>query len=469
MEGLLVRESVPCDIVRRRCLLLSSMEIKLGRRLEVLWEIGSAPKKTSVWWGAIVCSVAMPSASSAPVSATIRYDALHGYEESDSKVSFITESLLEPVEEGKRHARHPWRWAVAHHLDEGSSAEGTLRGSGIETPRVQRGGDVSRVQDVDYLGSDPNRSHYSDLSGRVYALERQVQLLKTQLRSSEMETVSKCCRTLLFAKHRLGMELDKPIPGTSSSLSKYRDAHTVSQSVVSVQVDCTLEEFEDITKLTTTRAGKSIRVHPRMPISNSCRVPSSYSIILESYADLCKALGVACMEDIAGTIIKKKIDRRDNAPVSVRAIGGLRRQHRSSEGPMILAIGSSIDEDGEFGGPLHVLFRKSQVWDSVEGSFAEPLVARTMIPSEIDANFGADDTTSLSATVLDETEGSRSLLQLTWVRTSVLREALFEAGKSDTVLGSLSISVPVVIFRGLSLCAEVEEVCTERFIEASIQ
>ena len=105
--------------------------------------------------------------------------------------------------------------------------------------------------------------------------------------------------------------------------------------------------FEDISKLTTSQAKHGIRVHPRVPVSNSCLVPSSCSIIFESYVDLCKLLGVACMEDITSTLVKIKIDRRDNAPVSVRVIVGLRSEHSRSERLMVLAIGSSIEEAGK--------------------------------------------------------------------------------------------------------------------------
>ena len=54
------------------------------------------------------------------------------------------------------------------------------------------------------------------------------------------------------------------------------------------------------------------------------------------------------------------------------------------------------------------------------------------------------------------------------IRTSALSGNIFEAGKNDEVLGSLNIYVPFVMFRGLSLCAEVVYACNESFINASI-
>jgi hypothetical protein len=51
---------------------------------------------------------------------------------------------------------------------------------------------------------------------------------------------------------------------------------------------------------------------------------------------------------------------------------------------MILAVGHGCNPpESEFNHPLHVRFRKSQVWDPVEGSFAEPLTTTTMSASKI--------------------------------------------------------------------------------------
>jgi len=249
------------------------MEIQSGRRLEVLWEIGSAPRRNNVWWGSVVCTAEVPRLS-APVSATIRYDALHGFEEADSKVTFVSKDLLEQVEEGKKPARHPWRWATTD--DGGSLGEGTISGSVGGACSTEKGGAVTTIYDTGNVCSDPKGGSTSDLPRLVLRLERQVRILKTHSRPSEPSVGLMCGRTLFFARHKLGVELDKPFPGTISSLGKYRDAHTVSQSLLSVQVDCTLHEFEDISKLTTSQAKHGIRVHPRVPVSNSCHAWQRY-------------------------------------------------------------------------------------------------------------------------------------------------------------------------------------------------
>jgi cytoplasmic iron level regulating protein YaaA (DUF328/UPF0246 family) len=74
------------------------MELIPGRRLEVLWELGESTKKTKVWWGAIVTKTSRRALTTSPQSAMVRYDAMHGYEATDSKVIFINSTMLEESE-----------------------------------------------------------------------------------------------------------------------------------------------------------------------------------------------------------------------------------------------------------------------------------------------------------------------------------------------------------------------------------
>jgi hypothetical protein len=56
--------------------------------------------KTSVWWGAVVRNFVNPARLAAPRTATIWYDAMHGYEEAECNAVFISASVLEAVERG---------------------------------------------------------------------------------------------------------------------------------------------------------------------------------------------------------------------------------------------------------------------------------------------------------------------------------------------------------------------------------
>jgi hypothetical protein len=134
-----------------------------------------------------------------------------------------------------------------------------------------------------------------------------------------------CARTLLFARHKLGVELEKHLLGTSLSLNKYREAHKVSQNCMSVQTVCTLAELEDICNMKTSAALDGIRFHPRIPHYNSgCVVPTN-TINFQQYADLCKILGVICTEDVTDTLINIKKEKRNNAPILILPLGCLRK------------------------------------------------------------------------------------------------------------------------------------------------
>lgn len=444
-----------------------AMDIQRGRRLEILWHVKSAPGKRSVWWGASVRSVDRPSASSACRSATVRYDALHGFNEADYNVVFLTDSLLESVESGKKRVRHMWRWPGANEPKGGDSVEGALSHPAVESVHIGKDCVAAAGTENNVGRSESESPLFTTLFERVRLLESQVLKITTGMQSSTSQERENCGRTLSLAKHKLGMELEKSLPGTTSSLSKFNDAHAVSQSVVSLQVDCTLAEFGNICKLATSVAGTNVHMHPRIPISNSSRISSSYQIVFESYADLCKLLGVSCISDVAETLLKIKAKKRSE-PVSVRVIGGLKQREGISDASMILALGRSISFDASLEGPLHVLYRKSQVWDPVECAFAEPLTATTKTRSEISALFEPDDFASSSTSELNETEKSGARFELCWNRTSALSGSIFEARKNDEVLGSLNIFVPFVMFRGLSLCAEVVAACNESFLNASI-
>jgi hypothetical protein len=272
---------------------------------------------------------------------------------------------------------------------------------------------------------------------------------------------------LSFAKHKLGMELDRTLPGTTSSLSKFNDGHTVSQSVISLQVDCKLAEFENTCNLATILAGTKVQMHPRIPIPNVSLIASSYQTVFESHEDLCRVLGVSCISDLAETLVKIKAKKRSE-PVSVRVIGGLEQRECISNGSTILALGRSINFDENLKTPLHALYRKSQVWDPVESAFAEPLTATKKTRSESSALFEHDDFSYTSTAEQNEPEKSRTLFTLCWNQATALSGRNFESGKNDEVLGSLNIYVPFIIFRGLALFFEVVDACNESFINASI-
>jgi hypothetical protein len=140
-----------------------------------------------------------------------------------------------------------------------------------------------RENNVRHSESEPHL--FTNLFDRVRILESQVLKIKTDMQSSMSHEREKCGRMLAFAKHKLGVELDRSLPGTTSSLSEFNAAHTVSHSFISLQIDCTLADFEN-KKKPTTLAGTNVKMHTRTPIPDSSRITSWYQIVFESYADL---------------------------------------------------------------------------------------------------------------------------------------------------------------------------------------
>jgi hypothetical protein len=147
-----------------------------------------------------------------------------------------------------------------------------------------------------------------------------------------------------------------------------------------------------------------------------------------------QSTGVSCAADISETMLKIKLDKRENTPLTVRVLGGLKQGGKVCE-PMFLALGSSISAHADLESPLHVLFRKFQAWNAVEGSFTEQLVAGTALLFEIGAAENEDDDDLLA-----NAEGAQyetPVFEITWRSTSVVVETIFEAGKREAILGTL--------------------------------
>jgi hypothetical protein len=102
---------------------------------------------------------------------------------------------------------------------------------------------VQATDDEECGRSAGRHDDYSALSTRVHLLESQVQELKAEGRSSVLHETGICSRALLFAKHKLGMELNKPPPGTVS-VKRHRDAYSVTQIRLSVDVFASLTSLK---------------------------------------------------------------------------------------------------------------------------------------------------------------------------------------------------------------------------------
>jgi hypothetical protein len=75
---------------------------------------------------------------------------------------------------------------------------------------------------------------------------------------------------------------------------------------------------------------------------------------------------------------------------------------------------------------------------------------------------------SVSATDMLACDQPAVRFEITWTRTSLLSEIMFESHKYDTILDSLTIYIPFVLFRGPSFCAKVVKGCDDSFIKSKI-
>jgi hypothetical protein len=88
----------------------------------------------------------------------------------------------------------------------------------------------------------------------------------------------KSAGSLLFARHKRGVELEKPFPRARLSSKIDIDAHTVSQNSTLVQVESTLAELDDICKMATSAALDGKMFHPRITHTNSGHFLSANTI-----------------------------------------------------------------------------------------------------------------------------------------------------------------------------------------------
>jgi hypothetical protein len=100
----------------------SAMDLVIGQRPDVLWDLESGSKKHKAQWGAIVASGFEGSSASARIGAKIRYDTIHGHESTESTVRFISSSILEEIQGGASYVRHQWRWEGTAPPEQGNDA-----------------------------------------------------------------------------------------------------------------------------------------------------------------------------------------------------------------------------------------------------------------------------------------------------------------------------------------------------------
>jgi hypothetical protein len=217
-------------------------------------------------------------------------------------VRFISSSILEELGGVGRYVRHQWCW------------------DGIATP--ERGRD-----DACFAIIAPSSGHVVQgpaLFERMATLERELPDVKKSIdENSRGVDGGAYSRVLFFARHKLGLALSKPLIGSGPSMSKYLDAHSVVEEVKTVDVDCCMAEFEAIWATVASMTAEEVDVVPREPDAGSSRIDCVYSIRLQHFSDLCKALAVTCKKDVKDSLVKVKVGKREKTPICVRVLGGI--------------------------------------------------------------------------------------------------------------------------------------------------
>lgn len=429
----------------------------VGTRVEVLWDITKRRRKSSVWWGAAIISIESSGLKSR--SATVQYEARHGYEATVTTVCFRTERELVSIESKGKRVQHLWRC-----LDMGGACSIPVQPSAAGQPIAS---EHSRLESRQAGGE---QGQYESLVLRVGELERlfqeRVPINPGYSRSNETESE----RPLAFLRHKVGVELEKALGGSVGSVRKHAEAHEVVQQAFKVDADCTLAEFQAICQRSKDVESSAGQVHfsPSYPSRHSSRLRAKYEVFLPSYTLLCNILGVSRNEDIGATVKRARFERRSETLLLVRIIGALLKSSEQSEGgAMALAVASGLASCFNPERTVNVLYRSSCVWDPVEGYFTENLIAREMPYKELKvADNGQRECSSSDE---EHADGEEIDFKITWDRTSKHTDGVFEPYNEERVLGKVCVIIPFILFKGNVLCREVNTVCSDSFIKRAIR
>jgi len=446
--------------------------LRAGRGIEVLWEVTEDNMKQNVWWSATMsdleCVESSEEGSIGKWFATLVYEPMFGYDSTTARVHFLSTDQLEVILKSKatKHVRHYWRT----NQDSISESPGPSRHSPEDSPMAVR---LSGAQLGGQAGGKSSKKLaelYADLHARVNALQNAWNVHRCLSSTPDLSPEDIAARPLRYARHKLGELIDKPLPVGSSSSRMDQGNHNLTQSHLSVQVDCSLAEFRAICHVSKTKYRSSVIFHPHFPLVLMAKKPLQYEAKFHSFSILCSALGVLHTSEARESVKKVRVDRRSKAPIFVRIIGVLEQKGDSHEGPMALAVGHSILPEVLPLALIPTLYRSSRIWDAVDGIFQDPLQAKMMRAQDLAdillTSDGVSESSNEGHNPSDTHEGA-SCFKMIWNRTTKHVETTFADVRPEHVLGTLDISVPCVNIRGDALCVEVDSLCSIDFIKST--
>jgi len=427
---------------------MDALSLKQGARIEVLWEVTQSGRKSNVWWAAEVFELENGREGvDARPRASIKYDAMLGHESTESSVVFLPNQRLQCATETSSKP-HIWR------LIDQSSTEQPASDDRSSTSRH-----VSRREAPMHVQVPSDRIHDGpglDTIARLDSLEKVVagiQAVTSMHIRYQLNWEAAAARPLHFARHKLGIALDKIIPRPQTCTGP--GALTTKQEFLRMQVDCTLEEFENVCRVARESSENGVYFVPSFGATQSqCVNGNSLFVYFTTLSSLCKCLGIRNTDDVARTVWKDRAERASGMPSVIRIVGVMAPEN-NAEGPMSIAIGRSFLCKAGTDETIHVLHRDSRRWDPVEREYPSPLEIK-----EVQISSGRE-----SLETFDTGIPSEGCFAFRWMMTSKFeaRSSLSPANKKECY-GTLETYVPVVYFRGEVVCAEVSRICSAALI-----
>jgi hypothetical protein len=142
---------------------MSMDALRVGTRVDILWDLTKGRRKMNVWWGASIISIRSRGAKSR--SATVQYEAQHGYETTASNVCFKTERDLVTIELGGKREGHLWRCVDTTSSQMDGTPSISILPSTVRQPCASHNSDLGSSPEGRELGQ------YGSLALRVGELE----------------------------------------------------------------------------------------------------------------------------------------------------------------------------------------------------------------------------------------------------------------------------------------------------------
>jgi hypothetical protein len=447
-------------------------QLRAGSLIEVLWKLEGRGKPREVWWNARVrqtCFRGRSPAHGVRGTATIEYEACFGFEASSEKVLLLDDQRLVSKRSGPKQSRtHIWRLSHDHSSEScGTDLRMVVGRTVIQSSAVTRSADSHGTFQGFESASEDRR--YTELVRRLSILERAVggtsfSALPCQRGCAE--------RPLGFIAVKLRESLESPIAVRTVLRGRETQLNTVQKDCVQTEADCTLREFSCIAKLVKERFPGAAQFfpsyrHTQEPAMNTTR----FDILFESFYVLAEAVGVS-RSGASQTIVKQKVDRRNEAAYALRVLGVLctRKGDARVNPSEVLTVGHSAIAHLGPNQMIPIVCRQTNEWDSIDKQYVHALEAKHVNSSDF-LRLICNDTPlrSSNESMSEERDTGPLAFAFKWVRTSTHgNTGGFVESRFEEVHGCLQVTLPYALYRGKAAFTEASKIITEEFICSSV-